>query len=218
MRSEHDDSGLSLAELVIVCTLVVVVASTSYMLLNSVTAMFDSTQAKAAASDSAQIAADAIARDLRQAQQNDPDYADGVFSVAQPAFAQFFVDTNHDGIPERVTYYTSGTVLYKVVAYPTGTAVPYSFGSTSTPTAVLSGLSAANATVFTYYSSTVDPSNPGTNGYAFQTVVTGDPLNFATKIPLVGVRLVNGATVGSQTSTITTTDLVRIRSINNGVN
>ena len=216
MRALHTDNGLTLAELVIVCTLVVVVATTSFMLLNSVTGMFDATQAKATASDAAQIAADAIARDLRQAQQNDVDDADGVFSIAQPNYAQFFVDTNHDSRPERVTYYVTGTVLYKVVAYPVGTAAPYSFGSTSAPVPVLQDMSPANTVIFTYYSSTVG-TGTGTNGYAFQTVSTTDPLNFATKISLVGVTLVNQASVGSQATTVTTTQLVRIRSVNNGV-
>jgi type II secretory pathway component PulJ len=216
MRFLHNDSGLSLAELVIASALVAVVVTTAYLLLNSFSGMSDSIQAKVAASGSAQIAVDAVTRDLRQAQQNDTDTADGAFSVAQPRYAQFFVDVNHDSRPERVTYYMSGNALYKVVAYPIGTVAPYSFGSTGTPASVLEDLD-PSTTVFTYYSSTVDTSTVGTDGYAFQTVSTSDPLDYATKISLVGVSLVNWATVGSRTVTVTTTELVRIRSVNSRV-
>jgi type II secretory pathway component PulJ len=216
MRLLRNDIGLSLAELVIASSLVAVVVTTSYLLLNSFTSMSDSLQAKVAASDSAQLAVDAVTRDLRQAQQNDTDTANGAFSVAQPTYAQFFVDTNHDSKPERVTYYISGNTLFKVVAYPIGTAAPYGFGSTGTPTPVLKSLS-PNTTAFVYYSSTVDTATVGTDGYAFQTVSTSDPLNYATKISLVRISLANWVTVGSRTETVTTTELVRIRAVNSRV-
>jgi Tfp pilus assembly protein PilV len=217
MRHLHDDSGLSLTELLISCVLMGFIITISYMLLNTFSTSSDTSQAQSAASSPAQLAVDSISRNLMQAQPNDANDASGTFSVAQPSYAQFFVDINHDGKPDRVTYYVSGQVLYEVTASAVGSAAPYSFGSTSSPVPVLANLAATSTPVFTYYSSVVATGAAGPSGYAFQTVSTANPQLYATKISLVGVTLVNWATVGSKTATVTTTEMVRIRSVNSGV-
>lgn len=214
MRDTRDSHGLSLVELLIVVSLLVMFATMCVMLLNSFTSMTDETQASQALASDTRIAMDGISRDLRQAQQNDAEMTNGAFSVARPTYAQFFVDTDHDAKPERVTYYTAGTTLYKVIAYPVGAAVPFTFGSTSTPTPVLEDLSVPDAAVFTYYSSDVDSSTVGLTGYAFQQVTATDPLSYATKISLVRVTLSSFVTVGTHTATTTVTQDARIRSIN----
>jgi type II secretory pathway component PulJ len=208
---------MSLTELLISCILIGFITTISYMLLTTFSMSSDSTMARSAASSPAQIAIDSISRNLMQAQPNDANDASGTFSVAQPTYAQFFADINHDGKPDRVTYYVSGQVLYETTASAIGSSSPYSFGPTSSPVPVISNLVATSTPVFTYYSSVVATGQAGPSGYAFQTVNTTSPQQYATKITLVGVTLVDWATVGSQTATVTTTEVVRIRSVNSGV-
>jgi Tfp pilus assembly protein PilW len=218
----RDDRGVTLTELVVVTVLMLFMLATTYMMFNAGTTVADAAASRAAASDGAQRAFETVSRDLRQAQEN-IEYK-GVFSSIASNSIEFYMDERpvggtRNGKPDMIKYYVSGTTLYRAVAAPTNNVSPYTYGAYGPSVAVLKNLAMGTVPVFCFHSTTVNSTvvcgNGSKHGYAV--VTTTDPLNHATKVALVGVTLINQERSGARTSKVTTTGLIRIRSVENVV-
>jgi len=217
MNKLRDDTGTSLAELLIVCVLMMLVLSTAYMLFGAATTMASESEAHAIAADNVQHAMDTMTRELRQAAENEEGM--GAIIVAQPSTVEFYMDTNHDDKPDKVRYYVSGTSIMRAVALATGSTAPYAHGSYGPGSQLLTGLVSSSDPLFCYHSTTVDSMTTCANGeqHGFGTVTTTNPLTTAPKIAMVGVDLTNEAVSGNRAVSVHTSALIRIRSVENVV-
>ena len=198
---EHRDEGVSLSELLVVLALIGIVVSLAYMLLNSTTRMTNRIDAGAQAAEKSRSALDKMTSELRQAVELTD--GGGAFSTAGTRTCGFYVDVNHDNLPERVTYYVNGAQLLRAQASSTTSAPPWAFGAASTPTTLVTGLpSSFTGPIFTYYDSSSPPVQTTAEDCA------------AVSIRVVGSSPVQG------TSKLATSDLstwVKIRSLFNTI-
>jgi len=197
------DDGFSLAELMLVSGLMVVVLGTAFMAFIATGTMSDGIQAREQAASSSALALERITREMRQARQLDSGLF--AFKTTEPNRAVFYVDLDHTGEPERITYYVDGGILYRMQAQTTKIApVDADYGPDSAAQAI-THLDPASTTVFTYY-------NSGSGDYvAFTapTEVTSPNLTTAVQITIKA-----RATVGVSTMTGQASSLVNIRSTN----
>jgi hypothetical protein len=222
MQSLRDDSGLSLTELLVVSVLMLLVLGTAYMLFDTSTGMADVSEARVIASDNAQKAQELISRDLRQAQENysgESGVRPGALAVAKPDTIEFFMDETRDGRPERIKYYMQGTSLMRASAPPIGTEYEFSHGAFGTPKVILKNIRTDNGPVFCFHEVTEDPAVTCANGekHGFKIVTTSSPLTTLPKIAMVGINLSNEEQAGGKKSTVHTSALIRIRSVENAV-
>ncbi|NTW29096.1 MAG: prepilin-type N-terminal cleavage/methylation domain-containing protein [Coriobacteriia bacterium] len=199
------DAGFTLVELMIAVSLLSLVLATAYMVLNSVSSMSDRVSAREMAASSANLAIERMTRELRQAQELSTAEGAGVFRYNEPQRASFYIDLDHNGTPERVTYYVSGTTLYRTVAVATITYPGAgNFGADSAPTAVLSGLDPGwTPNVFVYYDNSSVPA----------VVSSANP----DEVSAVEITVVAQGRSGSITASATSTTWVRIRSVHNDI-
>jgi Tfp pilus assembly protein PilW len=222
MRYLRDDKGLSLTELLVVCVLMVVVLATMFLLMGATQNMTNMASARAIAADEGQTATDLMARDLRQAQQNDDlktlgaPVDRGAFTIAEPTHMQFWSDVNNDQKPELVTYEVVGESLYRWVTPPTNTVAQFTYG---TPTLaqrkrIVEHIDTTGG-LFCYHEVTVDDVVVCASGekHGFKVVSTATPLTTAQKICLVGIHLENSASSSNKTVDVTTSVLVKVRVI-----
>jgi len=217
MQRLRDDTGTTLAELLVVCVLMTVVLSTAYMIFNATSTMANESEARAVAADNAQHAIETMTREIRQASENEEGY--GAMVVAQPQTVEFFMDANRDNRPEKIKYYLSGDSIMRAVAPAIGTQPPYSYGSYGTGEAILTGLVSTTAPIFCFHGTTPDTAVVCANGeqHGFQAISTGSPLTTSPKISMVGVTLDNTSMTGRQSAQVHTIALIRIRSVENVV-
>jgi prepilin-type N-terminal cleavage/methylation domain-containing protein len=215
MPSIQDDSGMSLAELLVVAVLISVIMSASYFMFNAAQSMNDIAMARTSATDDAQAAIDRMTRELRQTQV-DSTNENGVFRLANANEIKFMSDLDHDARPELVRYYVSGESLLRTVAKPTNTLPPFTYGSPGPPTVLVKKLGASAYPIFCFHGRTVDTSVVcGTDKHGFAKITTTDPYNTKPKITLVGILLNVPGKSGSKTVTVTTRALVRMRTVDN---
>ena len=217
MRFFRDDRGLSLTELMVVSVLMGIIIGTVYMLFGAAANISSTTTARAVAGDEAQRAVDRMTMDIRQAQENSE--SKGAFSIAEANRVQFFEDLTHDGRPELVTYYVSGTNLYRTVASPTNTAPPFVFGAAGAPQLLVQGIASSGGALFCYHSIVVNATATCSNAqkHGFDIISTTDPYSTEPKIAMVGINLWNTQSSGGKTVTVHTNAVARVRSILNTV-
>jgi prepilin-type N-terminal cleavage/methylation domain-containing protein len=195
------DDGFSLTELMVVLGIMVFIIGTAFMAFNAAGAMSDGIQAREQAATSSALALERVTAEMRQARQiSDGSFA---FKTTAPDRAVFYVDLDHTGAPERVTYYVSGGALYRTQAQTTMIApVDANYGPESTPQLIVR-LDPTWATVFAYY-------NNGSGDYSAFTApvaVTSPDLTTA-----VQITIKSKATVGVSTMTGQASSMVNIRS------
>ena len=201
-RASRSDDGVTLAELLVVMTLLVLVVSSSYLLMNTVSGWIDTVDARSRATDQARVMIDRITRELRQAVEITE--GGGAFSDAQPRRCAFYSDVDHDGAPELVTYRVQSKYLYRSVAEPSKTVPPYAPYGAAVETLVMSSVDSSwNGNVFTYYDRSDPPAevSPG----------------HEEDVSAVSLRLVNYATVGKKTEFVDLSTWVKVRSIKNSI-
>ena len=198
MRAED---GFSLTELLVVAGLLAFILGTAYMALNTVTRMSDGIQAREQAATEASIGLERVTREMRQARALTT--GTNAFKTTSPDRAVFYVDLDHVGSPERVTYYVSNGWLYRMQSQSTS-ALPTDddYGPDSAPKKIAELVPGWTA-VFSYYNN-----GSGTySSFTSPTVVTTPASTTA-----VQVTLKSSATIGVTTMTGQATSLVNIRS------
>lgn len=197
------DSGLTVAELLVACALMGVLAGTMFLVLNTTENVSNVTQAQSIAADEARSGLDKMTRELREAQELED--GKGVFQTAEPRRCVFWADTDADGVPERVTYWVSGTTLYRSEARATSSMPPYTFGGDGAPSIIMRSLKPDwSGAVFTYLSEGDSPQVLGSSAIADMSVVK--------------LEVVDRAAAGNKSVDVGETTWVKIRSVHNNVN
>jgi prepilin-type N-terminal cleavage/methylation domain-containing protein len=158
----REDGGFSLVEVMVVTMLLGVILGAAYMAIQLVTTVSDQTMARSEAQDRGQLALEKMVRELRQARiinGDDPAVVGDEpvkFYYNNATKVSFYIDSDHNGTVERVTYTCSGSQLTRVIAnsglmQPT----PADFGADSAPV-VLATIDPSVTTVFQY----LDDSSP----------------------------------------------------------
>jgi prepilin-type N-terminal cleavage/methylation domain-containing protein len=145
--TRRGDPGFSLIELLIASVILPIVLSAAYLVFITLSGDYSSISAQSEATAEAQRAMDTLVRELRQAQQIED--GSGAFAVTQADRCSFYCDVDLDNVPERITYYTDGTDLYRVVAESTTHVFPYNFVDGAAVRVV--NLTTSSQVVFTYY-------------------------------------------------------------------
>ncbi len=224
MKTWRDDSGLTLTELLVVCSLLGVILAAMFALSSAAQAITNISSARTTAATEAQLAVEQFTRDIRQAQQN-PDPTPGAtqdkgaFTIATGTKVQFYADVDHNRKPDLVTWEVVGSELRRSVTPPTNANYQFTYGTVAAPRRIVKKL-ATTTGVFCYHTNTVDSAATCPNGekHGFTIVsYTTDPLNTPTKICLVGINVANSAASGDQTVTVTTSAIAKIRSVANEV-
>ena len=132
---------------VVVLVAVSAFESNIFLFKDSISGTFDSVQ-------NAEMILKTMAKDLRSASIA----SDGSFAIAQASTSTlvFFVDTNNDGIKERVRYSLASSTLYRAVAIPIGSPLSYSGVIESTSTLLRSVSNGTSTDMFQYFDSTYD--------------------------------------------------------------
>lgn len=202
MRWLRDDKGLTIAELLVVVTLMSLMLGVVYFVMDAVGSMADGSIAHAAAADEAQLFVDRAGRELRQAMEPVEDA--GGFSEIGARRCVFYSDITGDAVPERITYYVQNGAMYRTVATCSDTVTPFdSFSAEGAPQKLISEIDADwNGAIFTYY----DVSNVAqTNSSKIPT------------ISRVDVEMRAYAKSGQREAVSTKTVTARLRSIQNSL-
>jgi prepilin-type N-terminal cleavage/methylation domain-containing protein len=212
-KTRRDDRGFSLLELMVVCLLLGVTLAASYSVLSAVGLMSNRMSARVIATEESQVFVDMIERELLQASSLKAIAATATANAdAQSPFYDirdrqigFYVDINHDGKPERVAYYMSGTSLMRQQTTSTNTTYPYSWAASSTPEPVIQMVDPDwTGSVFTYYGSGDWPPPEITS-----------PAEVAS-ISVVTVEVRDTASWAGQTVSYSASSTVRVRATANG--
>jgi type II secretory pathway component PulJ len=201
LKSASGEEGFSLTELLVVVGCMAFILGTAYMALNAVNRMSDGIQAREQAASESSIGLEGVVREMRQARALTTE--DHAFVTTSPDRAVFYVDLDHTGAPERVTYYVSNGALYRMqaqstLALPTGA----DYGADSAPK-LIAHLDPSWTTVFRYYNN-----GSGTySSFVAPTVVTTPDGTTA-----VQITIKSKAKVGATTMTGQASSLVNIRS------
>lgn len=207
------DSGFSLLELMVVCFLLGVTLAAAWTMMTAVSMMSNQMSARATATDESQVFVDTISNELLQAANLkslgststvNAD-AQGAFYDIQPRRIGFYADINHDGKPERVAYYVSGTSLLRQQASASNTTYPFSWATSSTAQPVVQKIDPNwSGAIFTYYG----------GGNWPPTAITS-PSQVAS-ITVVSVAMQNLASWADQTVSYSASSTIRVREIGNG--
>jgi len=162
------DAGFSLVELMIVLVILPFVLSAAYLVFVTLSGNYSTIAAQSEATSEAQRALDILVREVRQGREITR--GGGAIETAAPDRCSFYADINHDGLPERVTYYVDGTDLYRMVGLPANPVYPYGFVDGVAERMV--NLTTSSAVVFTYYDQAA-PEVPATNPVPSQITAVG---------------------------------------------
>jgi prepilin-type N-terminal cleavage/methylation domain-containing protein len=194
-RRRPGDAGFTLLELLMASAILPIVLGAAYLVFITLSGCYSSIAAQSEASAEAQRAMDGMVRELRQGQEITQ--GGGALATATPTFCSFYCDDDHDGIPERITYYVDGTDLYRVEAHSSTQAYPYKY--VDGPATRVVNLSTSASVVFTYYDES-DPTNV-------------DPTPTPPTICAVGVHLTASRMSQNGPVSVDFTTRVRIRAL-----
>jgi len=196
--SARDDRGFTLTEMLVVVMLMGTLISVMYLVMNSTSTWANRVDARGMAAREVRLTADQMSRDLRQASEISE--GDGVFAEASPRRCSFYVDLEHDGLPEKITYYVAGNRVLRTVAAATQPTYPYNFGADGPPTMLIGILETGwTGDIFDYFN---------TSGVEVTSIPT---------ISSVRIHIKNQAVAGNQISTVDSTTWVKIRSVHNSI-
>lgn len=194
------DEGMSLTELLVTSSLLVVVLATSWMVLNTMTRAANATAARQIAEDEARTAVTLTSRDIRQAVEIVD--AGGAFVRAEPRDCWFYADVDADGVPELVKYVIVGRELKRQIIETSATPPdsPADFTSAEPTKSLAQSIDASWTTaMFSYWST-------GTVPIAKNTSTQDD-------IASVEIRFVTKAKQGQETAVADENTWVKIRSL-----
>lgn len=204
-RLLRNESGFTLAEVLVVSTLLFVILAAAWMAFAAVNANVDSLSVQTTLSNDTDHVAEVATRELRQAQEVQT--GEGVFTAASGNDVTFYSQVNSGNVPQRVRYYRQGNTLYKTVEEPSIAVYPYNFGNGQTR-AVIDSLAETTTPIFSFYTNSVPPA----------WIETPDASNL-NKLSLVGVSITAAhAKAASQTITHTARSKVKIRCMFDSLN
>lgn len=199
----ESDAGMTLIELVIAMSLLVMVLSAAYMALFATNKAADGMDARQQASEQNRTTIDRVTREMRQAVE--PVDGNGVFKTAGDRACEFYSDVDKDGVPELVGYrYYNSQLLRKVT--DSSTAVPpYNYNLPQPEKAVILTIDPAyTGPLFTYWTNDDPP----------QQVSGTDPLS---DISAVNIHIVALSQIGHESASIDLSTWVKIRSVHNAI-
>jgi type II secretory pathway pseudopilin PulG len=200
-RDMTRDEGFSVTELTVVLVLIGFILGAAWMLMQAASTTANWTEATSIASEEARNGIDIMSTELRQAREVTE--GAGFMSVMATRQITFYTDVHHDGRPDRVTYYQSGSSLMRRETSASTTFAPFTFLPESAPTTMVRGLSAGyTGPIFTYWTDS-DPSVAATQ------IVNASA---------ICVRVVDTARSGTMTATVDISTWVKIRSVHNTLN
>ncbi len=190
-----------------------VILAAAWTVMFAVSSMSNSLSARATATDESESFIDTIGGELRQANSLESlagtntanaDAQAALYNI-QPRSIGFYVDLYHNGIPERIAYYVSGTRLIRQQTTATNATYPYSWATSSTPQVVIQTIDPNwTGAIFTYYTNDGWPPTQITN------------VSQVASITAVTVQVQNEQTWANQTVSYGASDTVRVRAIGNG--
>ncbi len=199
-RVREDDRGHTLAEMLVVVALMGSVIGTMYLVVTTASSWASHVEARSIAAREMRLTADQMGRDLRQA--GEIDTGQGAFAEASARRCSFYVDLDHDGTPDKVTYYVDGSKVKRTVASATIPVAPYNFGPDGPPTTLIGTLQTGwTGTIFTYLD-------------------TADPPNAVTSLPAIStvkIHIINQASSGPETAVVDSTTWIKVRSVHNSI-
>ncbi|MGV8082438.1 MAG: type II secretion system protein J [Coriobacteriia bacterium] len=204
--ARRKDEGFTLVELIIVMSTLLIVLSAAFFVLNSLQNMHNRVAAREQAATAAEAAVQRMAREVRQAQPLSSAQSAGAFVTDTGSSMVFYVDVNKDGVPEKVTYYVTGTTLYRQQASAINSNPSAAdFGAYGTAQTILKNLDPGSLTnLFTYYNSNDPP----------QTVNSSNPAN----VTAVSIAIGAVGKSGDVQVTASSNTLVMVRSMSVAIN
>ncbi len=155
IRISTKKGGYTLAELVVVIAMSVIIGLVITALGRDAYVLSGSAQSSVFAQYDASTLLQPTVGELRTASiSNTGSYP--LITVGTSTLS-FYSDINGDGTKEEITYYLSGTTLYKTIIEPSGTPLQYT--GSGTPVAVISNIANTTSTstpIFQYYDGTYD--------------------------------------------------------------
>jgi len=201
-KAARTQDGLTLVELMVVCGLLAFVLGTAFLAFNAASTMSDSVLAREQASTMSALALERITAEMRQARAlTSSTFA---FKTTAPDRAVFYVDLDHVGSPERVTYYVSSGALYRSEARST-LLNPTDADYVESAPRLAMYLDPTWTTVFRYY-------NNGSGDYS--TFVPPVEVTTPDLTTAVQITIKSKVTVGASTMTGQASSMVNIRSTN----
>jgi len=152
------ESGMTVTELTVTASLLVVILAASYALYEFGNQATDRTMSRMESLDYARVI-DTIAREIRQA--TPPADGESPILTCQARDIAFYLDVDNDGALERVHYWAQGKLVYRGVTEPSvPVAVPPSYAGQPEQTKVIvaSVKGGWNGALFTYYDN-AEPAN-----------------------------------------------------------
>jgi prepilin-type N-terminal cleavage/methylation domain-containing protein len=151
MKRFADDTGVTLAELLVVIVLMGIMMAASYMILSAARMMSNTAIARSDSADQAQRFIDRGSREFREALEASE--SAGVFTEIGTRRTVFYSDVNHDTKPEKITYYVTGNTIYRTQASTLDSVTPFvNFSGASTPQPIVTALDPGwTGPLFVYY-------------------------------------------------------------------
>ncbi len=194
------DAGFTLPEVTLAAVILPVVLAAAFLVFQALSQNYDTIQTKAQVSGDTQTLLNTMVREIRQAQEITQ--GGGAFAAATATQCTFYSDIDHDGIPDRVSYYVSAGAVWRVVGKATLPVYPYDYVDQA-PVNELE-LDGGSPDIFTYYDSSVPP----------QQITSGAQMS---SIAVVGIDLqVSRTSQGGTVSSIGATQ-VKVRSLFNSL-
>lgn len=201
LHSESDE-GMSLIELVIALSLLVMVLSAAYMALFATSKAADGMDARQQASEQNRTTIDRVTREMRQSVEVVE--GSGVFRSASARACEFYSDVNRDGKPELVGYRVYNAQLLRKVTNSSTAVPPYNFNLPQAEVPVILTIDPAyTGSVFTFWTNDDPPVQ-----------VTGANLG---DISAVDIHIVALSKVGREQASIDLETWVKIRSVHNTI-
>ena len=200
------ESGMTLTELLVASALMTIVLAAAYLLLGSASGMADFAEAQARVAEETRLGMDKMTQEVRQASELPGQQGMGVFgSVPATGQISIYVDADHDGQMERVTYQRSGAQLVRAVTEPTIVDGEYTFGAAGAGRPLLRGLPADwKEPIFTV----------SLRGSTLTTISASQVASASAVV----VHVRNSVTVNRRTAFAEDSTWVKIRSVENEVN
>lgn len=192
---------MTLTELLITSSLMIVVLSAAYLMLNSVSKSAGVLEAKQIAEENARAVVERSARDFRQGIAVDT--TTGVFPVTRARECWVYADVDLDGVPELVKWASSGKLVKRQVVnpstnYPRRLADFTSYGTSET---VATSIDASwTGAMFTYWS------------VATSTTAAVAKTSPSPSIASVEIQVIAKGLSGAESATVNENTWVRIRS------
>jgi prepilin-type N-terminal cleavage/methylation domain-containing protein len=201
-RRGASDEGMTLIELLVAMTLLMLVLSAAYMAAQASNKAANAMDARQRASEQNRTTMERLTREMRQAIEITD--GSGVFKSVGGRSCEFYSDVTKDNVPDLVSYRVYGGQFLRKVTRSTTSVPPYSFTIQDPEVPVVLTIDPAyTGDVFTYW----DNQDPPVQ-------VTG--ANIA-DISAISIRIVAKTSVGREAAVIDLSTWVKVRSVHNTI-